>query len=87
MAGVSSLLLCAVFIVLITCTEAEDFQCIHERNPKVGYVYYHQFELYLTIFTQRSTRMEKASKLSQHAVAFGLFLCMGISEFPIVFLL
>ena len=57
MAGVSSLLLRAVLIVLITCTEAEDFQCIHERNPKVyvGYVYDQQFELYLTIITQHST--------------------------------
>ena len=44
MAGVSSLLLCAVLIVLIMCTEAEDFLCIHEGNPKVGYVYDHQFE-------------------------------------------
>ena len=45
MAGliVSSLLLCAVFMPMVLI-EAKDFQCIHERNPKVGYVYVHQFE-------------------------------------------
>ena len=61
MAGASSLLLCAVMIVLITCTEAED-QCIHEINPKVGYVNDHQFE---TIITHSGESvMEKASSYS-----------------------
>ena len=45
MAGliVSSLLICALFIPIVLI-EAKDFQCIHERNPKVGNVYVHQFE-------------------------------------------
>ena len=44
MAGliVSSLLLCAVFMPMVLI-EAKDFQCIHERNPKVGNVCDHHF--------------------------------------------